>query len=388
MEGTSNDSVADVLRLLYDEGLDVTPIVSTILEKEICRGKEKSWLKLKGAGEFTDDHLVYGALSEMSFPTGTFVAPSFITQKLKDIERAEVDAHRWRIDDWRKHETERIYVTAQALRSTFEGHTEVRYCVPVCTEYHWGLCIAEYSTKQGRVRWGDSMGKEDYFIGIARTLARVMDFIFFPKDAILVRNNYMIDEMRFVQQSDGHSCGFYVVATIASLATSLGCLEGYGFYERCCDVVGETLRGQALKCYFARVMEAFEIFRSEKPALNTSELVKEFTEFHVYRHINRNRLGHVFPQAIMNPLPTTPCVSDGIEIWNPSTYITELNCGGARFRMDEHENLINVQKNLSGKVASYSCQRNIGTCPAKFYFNFMKDGRIFAIRRGLHNHCP
>ena len=389
MEDACNDNVADVVRFLYDEGLEPTPIVNAVVEKEMNGSEAKSWLKLKEFRKFTDDHIMYGALSEMNFPPGTFVAPSFVSEKLKDIERAREDAGRMQDVDWKELKKERVRKMVQSIGPTLAGHAEVQYCVPVCTDDHWGLCIANYSSGKGYVRWGDSLGKKDYFIETARALASVMDNIYSVNDSLVVRSNYMFDVMRFAPQKDQYSCGFYVIATIGSLATNLGCLEGYGFSEKCCPVVGETLRGQALKSYFARVIEAFDIFKSENEGLSSTVLSTRFTEFHVYRHINSNRLRHVFQQKMLEPLATTPSTCDGVQVGNPLAYITELNIGGACFRMDNKEVQAGTRNsNFVVKVTSYSCHRDDGACPAKISFNFMKDGRIFALRSALHSHAP
>ena len=383
MSEEENEKVSEVLRLLYDEGLESASIVNNIVSKEITSNKENSWLQMKDMEEFTDDHFVYGALSEMSFPPGTFVAPKFITRQLVDIGAAAGFC-----GTRKEGKNTRVQETSEKLKATFSGHDQITYFVPVTNKKHWGVCVAYYSRRKGRVRWGDSMGKKDHFINTARALSIVMDEIFGHTNSLVVRSNLMFEEMRFIPQTDRHSCGFYVIAAIATYARSLGCLEGYGFTEKCCSVIGETLRGQALKCYFARVTEAFDIFKNENPESGANALSRQFTEFHVFRHINRNRLGHVFGEQSMQPLETTPCASNGVEISNPVKYINELNMGGARFRMDKKQT---TTPSLDPKIAvarAYSCERDAGNCPAKVFVNFWKDRRIFGVRKGLHSHGP
>lgn len=380
MEESAREDVNDVLRLLYDEGLTVNiPEVIKMVEKELEKGlSSSSWMFVLNTGAFSDEHLVYGALSEMVYPVGTFVAPIFIAKYMEEASRLGNGTRR----------TNLIKSVAEKLKPTVDGHEHIRYCVPVVVNEHWGLCVAEANAKNGAVYWGDSLGHRKEFSGVANVLAETFQLLLPDICFELERPNLMLTIMKLVQQTDGFSCGFYVVSTIASYALGLGCLEGYGYSQKCSSIVTENMRIQAFKCYFQRAMEACQAFKEYN---NGKEGERRFTESHVFRHIYQNRLGHVFPKVLTDseyPPPFTYAPRNGILVSNHRDYIADMNKGGAEFRVCENGHEPRREQSSVEKVMIYSCHRENNRCPAKIYFYFMKDRQIIAVRACLHSHTP
>lgn len=374
-----------ILRLLKDEGLPDSEIVVDLVSKEVRNGPERSWFRLLNFGEFANEHIIYGALSEMTFRAGTFIAPAFISLDLLNISLLSCSRER----------KKRTLLLVEKLKPTFRGHTGVIYFVPVEISEHWGLCVADFCSDTGIVYFGDSKGMRSTFIRLAHVLADVMRWIYSDKVCKITGLNLMLDKLRFVEQQDNYSCGFYVIAAIASYATNLGTLEGYGFAQKCSVLVTDVMRTQAVKCYYQRVIEAYHSYQKRNSHnLSQRKSADEFSEYHVFRFIESNCLGHVFPdnenQRYCEPTPSPfrGPTAERLILEDPQDYITTLNLGGAKFQKSENTSLTTRNKDDVDSHVTYTCQRENGTCPARVYIYQMKDGRVVGKRVHLHSHVP
>ena len=379
------DEAKAILRLLEDEGLPQSDIVTSLVLKEIQNGPERSWFRLLNVGEFVNEHLIYGALSEMTFPFGTFIAPAFIALEMFNVSKLPKG-------DERKKRTRAL---AGKLKPTFRGHSAVTYFVPFEINVHWGLCMAEFREDTGIVYLGDSKGTKSDFLGLAHILADVMRLIFSEKSCKIMALNLILEKLKFVTQKDGYSCGFYVIAAIASYAKNLGTLEGYGFAQKSSVLVIDVMRTQATKCYYQRVLDAYESYQERNaPAISLGKPVDEFSEYHVFRFIESNCFGHVFPDnehqryCMPRAYPFIGPPSERLVLEDPKDYISTLNLGGAKFQKCKNYTPGNRKQNLMASDVTYSCQREKGTCPALVYIYHFNDGRIIGERVKLHSHAP
>lgn len=376
---------------LRSVGVTETPALRNYVGK-FLRNKdlESDWLLHTREGEWCDEHLMMGALSEMTFQFGTLIATPVLVQLVKRaINATTVDQRRNIIGSIRGK-----------IEKHFADQENACFIVPITVQNHWGVIVARVRGKKGNVAWGDGLNWKRLFTPYIETVHDVMSGLerFRSYDWTYAPDNLMTKECGFEKQKDNMSCGFYVIATVASLlAVDIGCISGYGYKPNYDKSISELIRRSCVKAFFKRVEEAYQAYAKQMPEGTEYagyRYLERFSDWEVTRYIQLQKYGYV-PQNDDAEIKkrhvkwNAPDIANGMTIEDPEKFLEELRNEGEVFKYPRRTT--KKQEKGSKVTIRYRCMcyRNEYQCKAAIAIYRIDDGstvQFKAKKFQTHNH--
>ena len=129
----------DVLNLLRSQEVEIHESLRHIVADELAAGIGKSWLRLPEAGSMTDEHMMYGGISEMVLKAGVFVVPPHVSTDIKKL--GAIVRGRKKI----KNANELLSSLVNRLVRNYGSTPDLTIIVPVEVNRHRGVSIAQKS---------------------------------------------------------------------------------------------------------------------------------------------------------------------------------------------------------------------------------------------------
>ena len=132
MSSNREAKVANVETRIARIGASITQGIITYLSKILRSGIVQSWLKYARQDQFIDDHIIVGALSDMTWKASTIIAKLDVTAhaqpapNLRDADRRSI----------------KINEISNMIGKNFVDNNDITFVVPIFLSSHWGTCIA------------------------------------------------------------------------------------------------------------------------------------------------------------------------------------------------------------------------------------------------------
>ena len=373
--------VANVETRLVRIGVSITPGISIYLSKILRSGIDQSWLKYARQGQFIDDHIMVGALSEMTWKVGTLIATPDVTAHIHAAANLR-DADR---------RSTKINEISNMIRRNFMSSNDITFLVPISLSSHWGICIARVCSGRGTVAWGDGKNWKTIFAPVLSAVTDVMRATFPRIQWSKSSHNYMFHNLNYHFQEDNYSCGLYVISTAATFASNTRSIPAYGYSHGCDSMVTEYIRNAAVVAFFKRVTEYYAHRCSTVPQ---GPRRGRFTDVDVYRYIYKKKYGYVGrnddDQLRERSIQwnSTDIASAGVHISNIPQFIARMSRFGIQFQFRRTRIL---QGSRFESVSDYSCREHRGRCQARLRIYKKREtgsSQFLGVLEGQHNHRP
>lgn len=382
-------SVKMCLGILHECGVETSSVIDEYVRKIVDFSRNTdlvpNWILQGKSGKMMDDHLLLGGLSEMDFPLGTVVPHPNTNEKILALSKMTGNT------------SQNISELVERFRWVMSRGSSSKVVIPLADNRHWAIVVVENE----KIWWGDSLNQEPFGTSTRNVLTVVQEMMkkMFPSDSWdiqkIVQNgsekyeNYMTDVLGLQCQRDGYSCGFYVMATIARFAYSIGELPGYQ-YNTYSSEITELYREACMRGYMKRVEET-------KVARNG----RRFSDLDVMVYISQNRLRFFRTYQVTG---------------DEEAEKREVNCRNQRVAndesvkefgvkasdLDEYVELLKDNKEFYNyrreykmrnkeftRRLMYTCFRERSGCKATLIARWYPNEDVWRLtKRGVHNHEP
>lgn len=233
----ADEHISNRLAILKRHGVSITDDVRHYVEKleqpyikylqnpSSTPRPSDTWLSEGVENGMSNETIILGALSEMRFDVGTIVVNPHTAGRILSVARNESDNCDKVIEE--------IGVIFEQLTRILGDKSKL--LIPICdnVEEHWGLVFVDASP--GKIHWGDGLFVRPFGKAAPHTVVDVVKSIMqkvMPAQTWMIETgNYMRDVLEFEKQSDTHSSGFYVIATMLRFAQWYGGVSGWGYFK-------------------------------------------------------------------------------------------------------------------------------------------------------------
>lgn len=257
---------------------------------ESLRYPEKPWFSLRREDSKCSENLMIAGLSSIRYLEGTIVIDNITASKFKD--QAAYDRQNKSVDDlallqFTLSRTSSMWTNRELLPTIL-----LPMCCSTGTVEHWGMFFAvpctDSSPDSGYIMWGDSIGISPpsgcmkVFHQFVTSLTKRSELWPYDTEWYIKDVNYMHDKLKFRKQTDGFSCGFYVICAAKSFC-SRSCssyVPKHGY--QCNDSLQESrtsvIRKYCMRQYTDAVIDIQKSHGTENYVTNDPEVYRYLRE--------------------------------------------------------------------------------------------------------------